>query len=75
VVVDRTGLNGSYDFELTFERESVPAAGAGVREPAARLDGSSIFSALEEQLGLKLESKKAPVEFLIVDSVERPSGN
>jgi uncharacterized protein (TIGR03435 family) len=75
VVVDNTGLKGNYDFELTFERDRAPAVGADVREPAAPLQGPSIFSALEEQLGLKLESKKAPVEFLIIDHVEKPSGN
>ena len=73
VVVDDTGLKGNYDFELTFERDSAPA-GADVGEPA-RLVGPSIFSALQEQLGLKLESKKAPVEFLIIDHIERPSEN
>ena len=75
VVVDNTGLKGNYDFELTFERDSRPPAGADVREPAIRLQGPSIFSALQEQLGLKLESKKAPIEFLIIDYVEKPSEN
>ena len=64
VVVDGTGLNGTYDFELMFDRD-----GAAARE------NPSIFTALEEQLGLKLESKKAPVEFLVVDHLERPSEN
>lgn len=58
--MDNTGLKGNYDFELTFERDG---------------ESSSIFSALQEQLGLKLESKKAPVEFLIIDHVEEPSEN
>ena len=40
-----------------------------------RLEGPSIFTAVQEQLGLKLESKKAPVEFLIIDHVEKPSEN
>ena len=75
VVVDATGLKGNYDFDLTFERDSAPAAGADVREPTARLEGSSVFSALQEQLGLKLESKKAPVEFVVIDHIEKPSGN
>jgi len=75
VVVDRTGLKGTYDFDLTFERDGLPAAGSDVREAATRLEGSSVFSALQEQLGLKLESTKAPVEFLIVDHVEKPSEN
>ena len=69
VVVDETGLRGNYDFELVFERERAPA-GAEIREA-----GPTIFPALEEQLGLKLESKKRPVEFLIVEHVERPSEN
>jgi uncharacterized protein (TIGR03435 family) len=75
VVVDDTGLKGNYDFELTFERDRAPQAGADVREPATRLEDPSIFWALQEQLGLGLESKKAPVEFLIVDHVERPAEN
>jgi uncharacterized protein (TIGR03435 family) len=61
VVVDDTGLKGNYDFELTFGRNDP-------EEP-------SIFSAVQGQLGLKLESKKAPVEFLIIDHVETPSDN
>jgi uncharacterized protein (TIGR03435 family) len=51
VVIDDTGLRGNYDFELTFERGVVPDAGADVRE--ARPDGPSIFTALQEQLGLR----------------------
>jgi uncharacterized protein (TIGR03435 family) len=65
VVLDHTGLEGAYDFELRFE----------TREPAAGLEGPSIFEAVQEQLGLRLESKKGAVEFLIVDSVEKPSAN
>jgi uncharacterized protein (TIGR03435 family) len=70
VVVDRTGLEGTYDFELAFERDSAPPAGTD----SARL-GPPIFSALQEQLGLKLESARAPVEFLIIDRVEKPTEN
>jgi uncharacterized protein (TIGR03435 family) len=75
VVVDNTGLKGNYDFELTFERDSALPPGADAGEPASRRLGPSLFSALQEQLGLKLESTKAPVEFLIIDRVERPSEN
>jgi uncharacterized protein (TIGR03435 family) len=73
VVVDETGLPGRFDFELTVERENVMAAGPDVRDPAPRL--GALESALERQLGLKLESKKAPVEFVIIDHVEKPSAN
>jgi len=66
-VVDRTGLKGLYDFTL----EWTPDRPEGQDNP-----GPSLFTALQEQLGLKLESVKAPVEVLVVDSVEkRPSGN
>jgi uncharacterized protein (TIGR03435 family) len=75
VVVDHTGLKGNYDFELKFGRESGPPAGADVREVATRIEDPSIFSALQEQLGLKLESRRAPVKFLIIDHVEKPSEN
>ncbi len=66
VVVDETGLTGGYDFELTFERDNGPAAGA-------EAGGPSIFSAVQEQLGLKLEAKKAPVEFVVIEHVENAS--
>jgi uncharacterized protein (TIGR03435 family) len=75
VVVDNTGLKGTYDFELTFERDSVPVPAGDLRGGEMRLEGSSVFLALQEQLGLKLEAKKATVEFLIVDHVEKPSEN
>jgi uncharacterized protein (TIGR03435 family) len=75
VVVDNTGLRGNYDFDLTFGKDTPSPVGSDGRGPATRLEDPSIFSALQEQLGLKLESKKAPVQFLIIDHVERPSEN
>lgn len=75
VVVDRTGLTGTWDFELTF----APDAGRGaqvpppVNLPAPDPDAPSIFAALQEQLGLKLEAAKAPVEVVVIDSVDRPT--
>ena len=68
IVVDETGLRDRYDFELKFGRDHLGTENVPSQDP-------SIFSALQEQLGLKLESKKAPVEFLIIDHVERPSEN
>jgi uncharacterized protein (TIGR03435 family) len=73
VVLDNAGLNGTYNFELTFEPRTPPRA--EVPGTATSIEGPSIFEAVQEQLGLKLESKKGPVEFLIIDHVERPSAN
>ena len=74
LVVDRTGLSGRFDFTLEWLPESNSAAlpaGDVPPEPA----GPTFLEALNEQLGLKLESIKAPTEVLIVDRVERPSAN
>jgi uncharacterized protein (TIGR03435 family) len=69
-VVDETGLSGRFDFTLTFTPELNPQAPSPTapNEPAIPLT-----SALEEQLGLKLESTKAPVDAIVVDHVERPT--
>jgi len=72
-VVDQTGLTGNYDVELRFSLESLrppPASPDGL--PPAPDDAPSIFTAVQEQLGLKLESGKAPVDHLIIDHIERP---
>ncbi|HTA43843.1 MAG TPA: TIGR03435 family protein [Bryobacteraceae bacterium] len=74
LVVDQTGLTGNYDFELMFGRDNEPTAGADGRAPATP-QLPSIFSALQDQLGLKLEPKKASVEFLEIVHVEKPSDN
>jgi uncharacterized protein (TIGR03435 family) len=65
VVIDRTGLAGAWDFELTFAPADVAASAA--------TDTPSLFTALQEQLGLKLEATRAPVEVLVVDRIERPT--
>jgi uncharacterized protein (TIGR03435 family) len=71
VVVDKTGLAGGYDFDLKFTPEL-----SGPPQDAAPTDsGPSLFTALREQLGLKLEPAKAPVDFYTIDHAERPSGN
>ena len=71
-VVDRTGLSGSYDFELTFVPPTrAPAAGAA-DEPSP---DPSIFIALQEQLGLKLEDGRAPVDVLVIERIEKPTEN
>lgn len=78
-VVDKTGLEGKYDFEMKYDNRgqaltaTLPAEGT----PAALSDssGPSIFAALNDQLGLRLESQKGPVEILIIESAEKPSPN
>jgi uncharacterized protein (TIGR03435 family) len=61
--VDKTALTGKYDFTLRWASDENPEA------------GPSIFTAVQEQLGLRLESAKLPVECLVIDHVERPSPN
>jgi uncharacterized protein (TIGR03435 family) len=76
-VVDRTGLSGRYDFLLQWTPEVGEARvdPGGNPLPAADTTGSSIFSAVQEQLGLRLESAKGPVEVLVIDRAEMPDEN
>lgn len=72
VVVDRTGLTGNYNFTLKWTpNEGTPPAG----DASDDLSAPSIFTAVQEQLGLKLEPTKAPVQILVIDHLERPSAN
>jgi len=74
-VVDKTGLAGVYDFELAWAPDE-PQRDEGLESPPQPdPSGASIFTAVREQLGLKLVSEKGPVEFLNVTHVERPSEN
>ena len=81
MVVDKTGITGEFDLRLTFtpDRPDVPSPFAPVPRSAngaaAADPGPDIFIAMQEQLGLKLESAKGPVEFLVIDHVERPDAN
>ena len=75
-VIDKTGLTGAYDFTLEFAPEQAPRAasddpGAPPSEPGA----ASIFTAIQQQLGLKLEAGRGPVQIFVIDHIERPSGN
>jgi uncharacterized protein (TIGR03435 family) len=67
-VIDKTGLAGDYDFTLKYTPDSTEAPSSDSQTP-------SIFVAVQEQLGLKLESQKGPVDLYIVDRVEKPSEN
>ena len=64
-VIDRTGLKGNYDIELSYLDESLA-------DKSAAAKGPTLFTALEQQLGLKLESARGPVEVLVIDSVTEP---
>lgn len=63
-VIDNTGLKGGYDFKLEWSPD-----------PAPDSEVPSLFTAVQQQLGLKLESTKAPIEILVIDSARKPSEN
>src|SRR5262249_48538294 len=69
-VVDRTGLTGKYAFTLKF-RSAIEKTGADDAADA----GPDLFTAIQEQLGLKLERMKGPVDVLVIDHIERPEEN
>jgi uncharacterized protein (TIGR03435 family) len=77
-VQDQTGLSGAFDFQLTWTPDQFRSDDGKVKllngEPIDP-SGPSFFTAIQEQLGLKLESKKGPVEFLVIDHAEQPSEN
>jgi bla regulator protein BlaR1 len=79
VVVDRTGVEGSFDFDLTWASSYVPPpVGSLPDQPlpiAPQEADQSIFTALREQLGLRLEPQRAPVDVLVIDSAEPPTPN
>lgn len=68
-VVNRTGLEGIFNFKLQWTPERARQAAVGATE------GPSLFTAIQEQLGLRLRSQKAPVEIIVIDHAERPSEN
>src|SRR3984957_7657910 len=75
-VLDKTGLTGNYYLNLKWTPDTGPASMMGPdSKPTPDTSGPSIFTAIQEQLGLKLESRKGPVEVLVIDSAERPSAN
>ena len=71
-VADKTNITGSYDITLKWRPDETQASNV----PAQLTDqASSIFTAIQEQLGLRLESQKGPVEVLVVDSADRATAN
>jgi uncharacterized protein (TIGR03435 family) len=86
-IVDKTGLNGTYDYTLNWTPDDAPPLGGGPgggagsgppgadNAPPPDAGGPSLFTAIQEQLGLKLESQKGPVDVVVIDHVEAPSAN
>ena len=68
-VIDRTGLVGTYAFQL--DREKAWSVGAALPDGS----GPSIFTALQEQLGLRLESQRGPIETIVIESASKPEAN
>ena len=83
MVVDQTALTGGFDYDLEFEADPAvlgrgPGGGfpPGPSAPSVAQPGSagiSIFRAVQQQLGLRLDSRTAPVDVLVIDSVEHPT--
>lgn len=79
-VLNKTGLNGTYDFKLTFSPDPAPRPPDSRErgdDASSRVDtsGPSIFTALQEQLGLKLQAERGPVPVLIIDDARKVLGN
>jgi uncharacterized protein (TIGR03435 family) len=81
-VVDKTGLTGNFDYKLDWTPDdtgsAIPkSANPGTGDPGVTSDaaGPSLFTALEEQLGLKLESTKGPVDVIVIDQLVPPTAN
>ena len=75
-VIDATGLSGEWDWDLEWSPgPSEPVPPDGITTALAPSDGPSIFAAVQEQLGLRLESGRALLDVLIIDAIERPSPN
>jgi uncharacterized protein (TIGR03435 family) len=70
-VVDRTGLTGDWELDITFNPPTLPPGLVG-QPPPPNPDVASLFTVLQEQLGLKLEAARKPISVLVVDSVELP---
>lgn len=79
-VIDRTGLTGRFDVHLRWTDQASTDSQATPRDldspaPGGEANGASIFTAIQEQLGLKLEPGKAPVEKFVIDGIQRPTEN
>jgi len=78
LIVDRTGLDGYFDIDLKFTPDRMPDFGPGgppAGMPALDPNAASIYAAMQEQLGLKLEAQRTPVDVLVIDRVEKPTAD
>jgi uncharacterized protein (TIGR03435 family) len=73
MIVDRTGLTGAFNLDLTWQPDQPLPGSPGADAAAADPNAPSIFTALQEQLGLKLESTRGPVDVLVIDHVDHPT--
>jgi len=84
IVVDRTGLTGAYQVDLHWTPDQLPQGGSAPGGgptlgnspsplPPVDPNGPSIFTAVQEQLGLKLDSTRAPVDVVVIDHLEQPA--
>jgi uncharacterized protein (TIGR03435 family) len=78
-VVDQTGLTDRYDFNLNWTPDQSQFAAMGAKVPPPNIDDPnappSLYTALQEQLGLKLESTKANADVMVIDHIDKPSAN
>jgi len=74
-VVDETGLDGRWDFRLEWTPDSSQFGGRAVLTGPERERPPALFTAIQEQLGLKLESRRVAVDVLVIDRVQRPTPN
>jgi uncharacterized protein (TIGR03435 family) len=74
-VIDRTGLTGRYDYDLAWTPDESQFGGFRAAEPTNGSPKPDLFAAIQQQLGLRLEATKAPVDVIVIDHVDHPSAN
>jgi uncharacterized protein (TIGR03435 family) len=73
-VVDETGLTGEFDLDVIFQPES-PGGAPGGPPPSFAVDAPGLTTALQDDLGLRLESRRGPLDVLVIDRIEPPTEN
>ena len=78
IIIDKTELTGNYDFELTYAPEAIGAGGPPlINGGPVPVDPNTptLFTALQEQLGLKLDAQRGPVDVVVIDRLEQPAAD